>query len=153
MLSFTRGQTNLIIGGKTFYAKESIKALGGKWDSHSVSWTLPIEIDTENLRRELEEASTSAKKAIKKKGKEERKAQKAYEASPEGIDAAADAKRETVRRCFEEKQATGAYWWLCCWECEVVDWKRHHTSCMKCAEWDGYSWNSFRINGSIFTGD
>lgn len=153
MLTFIRSQTSLIIGGKTFYAKESIKALGGKWDSYSFSWTLPIEIDTENLRRELEEASKSAEKAIKKKERDQRKAEKEYAASPEGMAAAVAAKKATVRRCFEEKQKTGAYWWLCCAECEVVDWKRKHTDCMKCAEWDGYCWNSFRVNGSIFTGD
>lgn len=95
----------------------------------------------------------SAHKAIKQQERQKRKAQKAYEESPEGIEAAVEAERQRIHWCFEQKQKTGAYWWLCCAECTVIDWKRHHTSCMKCAEWDGYCWNSFRVNGSIFTGD
>lgn len=153
MLTFTTTKTHLNIGGKTFYAKEEIKALGGKWDPISSSWTLPIDRDTEDFRKQLQEMATSAEKAVKKKEREERKAEKEYAASPEGMAATAAAKKDTINRCFEEKQKTGAYWWLCCAECEVVDWKRKHTNCMKCAEWDGYCWNSFRVNGSIFTGD
>lgn len=153
MLTFTTTEDYLLIGGKTFYIKDCIKTLGGKWRKESSCWALCIFLDSEELRQAMLGDVNSAHKALKKKEREERKAQKAYDASPEGMAAAADAERQRIRWCFEQKQKTGAYSWLCCDECQVVDWKRHHTTCMKCAEWDGYCWNSFRINGSIFTGD
>ena len=67
--------------------------------------------------------------------------------------AESEEERERVKRAIQEKAKTGAYWWICCEECRVIDWHKKHTSCSKCAEWDGYCWNSFRVNGSIFTGD
>ena len=153
MLTFSTTDDHLLIGGKTFYIKESLRSLGAKWRKESSCWALCIFLDNEDLRAAMLGDAKSAHKAIKQQERQKRKAQKTYEESPEGIEAAAEAERQRIRWCFEQKQKTGAYWWLCCAECTVIHWKRRHTSCMKCAEWDGYCWNSFRVNGSIFTGD
>jgi len=152
MLSFHTTDTYLLVGGKTFYAKEAIKSHGGKWDPHSCSWSIPLAIDSPEFRSALQEEANALEKAQKAKERLERKALREYAASPEGIEAAAEAERKRVRRCFEQDKK-GVYWWLCCADCKVIDWHKKHTSCMKCAEWDGYCWNSFRVNGSIFTGD
>lgn len=52
MLVFTKNASNLVISGKTFYAKEAIKAVGGRWDSSTSSWSLPAHLDSEMLRKE-----------------------------------------------------------------------------------------------------
>jgi len=153
MLTFKTTDDHLLVGGKTFYVKDVIKVIGGKWQSSTSSWAIPVFLDNNLLRDTLQKDSDTAYSLIKKKEREQRKAQKAYDASSEGMAAAADAERQRILWCFEQKQKTGAYWWLCCADCKVVDWNRRCTSCMKCAEWDGYCWNSFRKNGSIFTGD
>jgi hypothetical protein len=152
MLVFTQSAEKLVVSGKTFYAKEPIKSHGGIWDSLSSSWSIPLEKDSPEFRRALQLEANAIEKAQKAKERAERKAQREYEASPEGIEAAVETERKRVRWCFEQDK-TGAYWWICCAECNVIDWYKKHTSCMKCAEWDGYCWNSFRVNGSIFTGD
>lgn len=152
MLVFTQSGEKLVVGGKTFYAKDAIKSHGGKWDSQSSSWTIPLDKDSPEFRIALQLEANALEKAQKSKERLERKALREYAASQEGIEAAAEVERKRVRWCFEQDK-TGAYWWLCCAECKVIDWHKKHTSCVKCAEWDGYCWNSFRVNGSIFTGD
>jgi len=153
MLAFKKTTSNLIIGGATFYAKETIKAIGGRWDPSTSSWLLPVHLDSEHLRKELMDKALAAEKADKKKKKEERAAELTYARSPEGIAAAKEAQRLHILACLEEKKRTGDYHWICCEKCEVIDWGRQHTSCMACAVWNGQSWNSFRVRGSIFTGD
>lgn len=152
MLIFTQSAEKLVVSGKTFYAKDPIKSHGGIWDPQSSSWSIPLEKDSPEFRRTLQLEANALEKAQKAKERAERKAQREYEASPEGIQAAAEAERERVRKCFEQRK-TGAYWWICCADCKVLNWHLKHTTCMKCAEWDGYCWNSYRINGSIFVGD
>jgi hypothetical protein len=150
MLTFSQTDKHLLVGGKTFYVKDIIRMVGGKWQPSSSSWAVPFYLDNEGFRETLQKDAETAYKAIKKKEREERRAQRDYENSPEGMAAASSAEREKVRRCFEQKTV---YYWICCADCNVIDWHKQHTSCMKCAEWDGYSWNSFRVRGSIFTGD
>lgn len=153
MLSFSKTQANLVISGKTFFAKEAIKALGGKWDPSTSSWMLPVHIDSEMLRKDLTEKAILLEKEAKNKGREEAKAARCFARSPEGIAAAKEAERLRILACLEQKKKTGAYHWICCEKCTVIDWGRQHTSCMACAEWGGQSWNTFRVRGSIFTGD
>lgn len=148
MLTFINANGSLLISGNTFYAKEAIKARGGRWNPASSSWSLPADLDTEQLRRDIEGEAISAQKAVKKKERVERKAKREYDASPEGMAAAAASEKLRISWCYEQKQKTGAYYWLCCADCEVIDWERKHTNCMKCAEYG----NSFRVRGGIYTG-
>jgi len=152
MLSFSQTENKLIVSGKTFYVRDIIRALGGKWNSANSAWCLPIFLDGEEFRQNLQNDADSAYKAIKQKEREERKAQRAYEKSPEGKAAAAEAEKKRIQWCYEQKQKTGAFNWICCADCRVVDWDRKHTVCMRCAEWDGQTWNSFRVRGGIYTG-
>lgn len=153
MLSFSKTQANLVISGKTFYAKEAIKALGGKWDPSTSSWMLPVHIDSEMLRKDLQGKADTMEKTEKANARERKKAERAYAMSAEGIADAKEKQRQVILACLEQKKKTGAYHWICCEKCEVIDWGRQHTSCMACAEWSGQSWNTFRVRGSIFTGD
>ena len=153
MLAFKKTDANLIISGKTFYAKDAIKAVGGKWDPSIYSWTLPVHIDSEMLRKDLLEKAGATEKAEKKKEKDAKASARAYAISPEGIAEAKAAAKARVLWALEQKKKDGSYHWICCEQCEVIDWGRQHTSCMACAEWGGQSWNTFRVRGSIYTGD
>lgn len=140
MLIFTKTATNLNIAGKTFPIKELLKTLDARWDPSILQWTLPIHLDSEHLRNTLTqklEDNIVIEKVEKKKAIE-------FARSPEGI--------AMVKNQIEEKRKTGAYHWICCDECEVIDWRRQHTSCKACAEFDGQSWNSFRVSGRLYTG-
>jgi hypothetical protein len=148
MLVFSKTDKNIVITGKTFYAKEAIKSAGGKWDANSQHWTISSAVKPEVLKG-LEEAAAAAKR----KERDERAAATAYMKSPEGRAAAKEEERQRMLACLEQKRKTGAYHWICCEKCEVIDWGRQHTSCMACAEWNGQAWNAFRVRGSIFTGD
>jgi hypothetical protein len=148
MLVFSKTDKNIVISGKTFYAKEAIKAVGGKWDTVTNSWTISSDVTPEVLKG-IEDAAKSAKK----KEKDEKVAERAFAVSPEGRAMAKEEERKKILACLEEKKKTGAYNWICCENCVVINWERQHTSCMACAQWSGQSWNSFRVRGSIFTGD
>ena len=160
MLAFNKTQTHLVIGGKTFYAKEAIKAVGGSWDPSTYSWNLPVHLDSTTLRNDLEAKGKEVYEEERKKKKEEKQkekqrlvAQRIYDATPEGIAQKKAKEKEAVLAALEQNKKNGAFHWICCEQCEVIDWGRKHTSCMACAEWNGQTWNSFRVRGSIFTGD
>jgi hypothetical protein len=145
MLTFNTTQSHLVISGKAFYAREAIKKLGGRWDPYARAWTLPVHIDSQMLRGDLEKKAAIAAQVEKDMAK----AKRIYQVSPEGI---ADAKQREMMRvisALEEKKTTGAYYWICCDKCEVLDWHRGHTICQAHAV-DG---NAFRIRGGLFTGD
>lgn len=148
MLTFSKTDKNIEITGKTFYAKEAIKSAGGKWDAEKRCWTLSTDIGPEILKA-LEDAAA----ATMKKEKEEKKAAAAFVKSPEGIAKLQEEERQRILWCLEQKKQNGNYHWICCDKVKVMDWTRQHTSCMACAEWGGQSWNTFRVRGSIFTGD
>jgi hypothetical protein len=153
MLAFKKTEANLIISGKTFYAKEAIKALGGKWDPSIYSWTLPAHIDSEMLRKNLMEKAVTIEKVEKKKEKEAKAAARAYALTPEGIAEAKAAAKARVLWALEQKKTDGSYHWICCEHCEVIDWGRQFTSCDPCGTDCGLYKNTFRVRGSIFTGD
>ena len=148
MLVFSKTEQNIVISGKTFYAKEAIKSAGGKWDSDKRCWTISSNVSSEILK-ELEDA---AKEGVKKE-KEEKKAAAVFAKSPEGIAKRQEEERLKILACLEQKKTTGAYHWICCEKCVVVDWGRQHTSCMACADWSGQSWNTFCVRGRRYTGD
>lgn len=153
MLIFSKTQASLVISGKTFYAKEAIKAVGGKWDPSIYSWTLPVHIDSEMLRKDLLEKAGATEKAEKKEKKDAKAVARAYAISPEGIAEAKAAAKARILWALEQKKKDGSYHWICCEKCEVLDWARQHTSCQACAEWGGQSWNTFCVRGRRYTGD
>jgi hypothetical protein len=55
MLYYKKTSEHLVIKGKTFHAKDYLKAIGAKWDSVQIAWILPVHLDSTNLRKELEE--------------------------------------------------------------------------------------------------
>jgi hypothetical protein len=148
MLVFSKTDKNIVISGKTFYAKEAIKALGGTWDHATSSWTISSNINSETLK-DLEEV---AKEGVKKE-KNDKKMAAAFAKSPEGIAKLEEEERLKILACLEQKKKDGSFHWICCEKVKVIDWGRQHTSCQACAEWSGQSWNTFRVRGSIFTGD
>jgi hypothetical protein len=148
MLDFRKTDTSLLVKGDTFPIKDALKIIG-KWDPSTRSWVVPAYLDSEPLRKDLE----SKLKEAKKKEKDENAAKKAHAMTPEGRAEAAEEERKRILACLEEKKATGAYHWICCEKCNVIDWKRQFTSCMDCATWDGQSWNTFCVRGRRYTGD
>ena len=153
----TREETQLVLTGKTFDLKEKIKSLGGKWNPERRVWTLPLAMDTDEVRTQLgaltqaeEErivaAASAARTAVELA---ERRAVSGGQARLKRSKAAAK-NRELVERCLAD--TSGKYSWVCCHQCEIVDLKRGHSSCRAHAHWDGQSWCSFRIFGSLYTG-
>ena len=141
-LSFTTNGPTLVISGKTFHAKEAIKALGGKWNPASSSWTLPLSCDTEEIRLSLNQLVI----ASVKKEKDEKKALEAFDKSPEGK-AFNEAKRiEGIRHMLKQKELTGQFHWICCEDVVIVGSSRRgqHTNCKT---------HGFCVNGFRFTGD
>jgi hypothetical protein len=155
------------VSGQTFDMKEHIKAAGGKWQPATRTWFIEATKDIASLlKAKADDEAARAAAAIEAKAA--KKAQRAFDATPEGQEAlrlkraadqmaAAAAAKARVLWALEEKKRTdagaAAYHWICCESCEVLDWKRKHTSCRACAVFDGQSWNSFRVRGNIFTGD
>ena len=157
-IHFHREATHLILTGKTFDAKEAIKSLGGRWNPARRVWTLPLEADTDEVRVHLgawtiseeedaEDAMKAAAAAAVAAVEEVMATQRAKAAAKH--ERKAKAEKERVRLCAE----SGNYNWICCENCEVVDWAKRHTSCRVHAHWDGQSWCTFRINGSLYTGN
>ena len=155
MLVFSKTDKNIEITGKTFYAKEAIKAAGGKWDAAAQRWTISTTVEPEVLKGLEEAAKQGVEKEEEQKKKERQEAKKAaaYAKTPEGIAARKEQERLKILACLEQKKKTGAYHWICCDKCEVIDWARQHTSCMACADWSGQSWNTFCVRGRRYTGD
>ena len=145
----TREQTQLVVSGKTFEVKETIKTLGGKWDPARRCWTLPLELDTEETRTRLG-ALTKQVEEVAEAAAAERRA-KAPEMAKKRRTTAAAKNLDLVKWCLADK--TGKYSWVCCQQCEIVDLKKGHISCRAHAHWDGQSWCSFRVFGSVYTGN
>ena len=163
-MDLIREETQLIVSGKTFDAKETIKALGGKWDPKRRVWTLPLAMDTEDTRvrlgimsveekRQQEERLEGIRQAVRAHAEileAERREKLSKKAEKERIKASA-ANRALVQQCLAD--TTGKYSWVCCDKCEIVDFRKGQTSCSAHAHWDGQSWCSFRIFGLVYTGN
>jgi hypothetical protein len=159
-IHLTREQTQLVVTGKTFELKETIKALGGRWDAVRRIWTLPLDKDTDETRarlgaltkqqEEVAEAAVAAWREEVLRAEAETRAKRVKK--EEKRRAAAAAKNlELVKWCLAD--TSGKYSWVCCEQCEIVDFHKGHTSCRAHAHWDGQSWCSFRIFGSLYTGN
>ena len=155
-LKFTTNETHLFISGKTFHIKETLKNIKAIWNPELKSWSVPIALDTSFLRTSLEDrvkeivlvnGNPVLSAAEKKEAAAEKKRLREYAASSEG-------KKATLLAVLAEKEkGNGAYHWICCDQCEVIDWVRQHTSCNVHAEDCGLYKNTFRVRGMIYTGD
>jgi hypothetical protein len=151
---FKREEAQLIVVGKTFPVKENIRGLGGRWDPVRGVWTLPLDLDTDEARihvgaltkAEEERAAAAAAGAMK----EERQEKVAKKEEKRRANAAVK-NLELEKWCLAD--TSEIYSWVCCEKCEIIDFRKGHTSCMAHAHWDGQSWCSFRIFGSLYTGN
>lgn len=127
-LTFSTNAKELIVNGGTFYIKEMLKLHGAKWNGST--WVLSIDLDSQGLRNELQDAATKRRDAELA----DDRAARAYAKSPEGIaaKAAADLEYAHQRR------------WTCCEKCYVMDIDRGHVGCHE---------HGFFVKGRLHTGD
>ena len=142
VLSFTVSDNQMMVSGKTFHAKEALKAACAKWSSEKSSWILPMAAFTQDLKESLTQMVMDVVASEKAAAKTAAKAVVAYEASPEG-------RKARLLAALAQKAKTGAFCWICCEQCTVMDWQRQHTSCQVHSH-DG---NTVRVRGAIYTGD
>lgn len=145
-LTFTTTAEGILVKGKTFDVKEELKANGGRWDARANGWMFRDCTDVEELRSRLEEVVEQVmleKKRAHKVELAERKKHREWLRTPEGMAYTAAESRKRVAAAV-----AGGSPWICCAECEVIDWQRQTSSCQVHAV-DG---NTFRIRGNIYTG-
>ena len=134
-----------IIGYDTYALKDIIKKAGGKWNPETKTWSIPPTAAIEPFYAEL--------KAISDGRRAQRKIDAAAAQERIRLANTPEAKKQRVLDALAIKAKTGQYYWICCEECEVIDWQRAHTSCKACAVDCGLYKNTFRVRGNIFTGD
>jgi hypothetical protein len=150
-LYMNREETQIVLTGKTFNVKEKIKSLGGKWDPDRRLWTLPLSMDTDDVRTQLGALTQGEEERIMVVTTLlERRARAASLKHSKALAKAAAENLELVKWCLAD--TTGKYSWVCCEQCEIVDLKKGHSSCRAHAHWDGQSWCCFRVFGSLYTG-
>jgi len=160
--------SHTITGKDTYELKEAIKRCGGKWAPLTMSWVVPADRSLAPLEaamqalKEMRDAEAEAKRAADEEfrktaealaGRALKKAELKAARATAKLEKAAAAEKERVKACLVEKAKTGAYWWICCENCRVVDWYKMHTYCWDCGSDEGLYRNCFRVRGSIFTGD
>ena len=140
-------------GYDTFALKDAIKAVGGNWQKDTKTWVIVTPTDLSPLIS----AALSLSQLRDQEAKDKRiaaKAKREFDATPEGqAEIKAAAKVLVLNALIAKNKGNHSYHWICCEHCIVIDWARQHTSCKPCGSFDGQSWNTFRVRGSIFTGD
>jgi len=129
-LSFKIHQNSLIVSGKTFQIKESLKLHGAKWNPDLGAWAIPVTLDSPHLREDLELIATERIAAEKA----DLRAQREYAMSPEGIAATAAS----------DLQYAHARGWTCCEKAYAIDISRGHVGCLE---------HGFFVKGILRTGD
>jgi hypothetical protein len=151
-LQYILSDDGVLVTGKTFDVKDILKAKGAVWNPSKSAWFFP-KTDVDTLRASIAVEVNERMDAMKIQRNQELAAQKAHKkwlATPEGMAHVAEKEKEKVRWALGQKAVGNySYLWICCEECQVVDWNRKSTYCLAHAE-DG---NAFRINGGIYTGD
>ena len=133
-LTWTKTSEGIVVTGKTYDVKDVLKKAGAIWSSPS--WMFRNREDIQAIQDEIRADVIKAVAAAKATAQAEKAHQK-WLTTPEG-------KKHLVQQAVQQ----GVYW-ICCADCEVVDWKRQSTYCQKHAE----GGNGFRIRGCIYTGD
>jgi len=127
-LIFTPTASAVIVTGKTFHAKEQLKALGATYSNGA--WSLPLTTDTPENRAFLESAATLSITVERS----DAAAKRAYAKSPAGI---AEAKASNL-------QYAKSRGWTCCDAAYVMDLNRGHVGCFD---------HGFFVKGILRTGD
>ena len=138
-----------ISGPETFALREQIKSVGGKWVATTKTWVILAGSDVEPLWGHLRELSNGRVAAVTARATASKKPRKPRSSSVK----TAEAKKKLVLEALDIKANTGRYYWVCCEECEVIDWELGHTSCKVHAIDYGLWKQTFRIMGVIYTGD
>ena len=133
-LTFTQTAEGIIVTGKTYDVKDILKAAGASWAHPRWIFRNRQGVDAlcNDIREDVEIAMANAKVVAQAE-----KAHQKWLKTPEG-----------QKHCVQQAVQQGVPW-ICCESCEVVDWNRKSTYCMKHAV-DG---NAFRVRGNIYTGD
>jgi hypothetical protein len=169
-LSIIKGadSAHTITGNDTYELKEAIKSCGGKWTPLTRSWVVPAHRSLVPLEAAIQklkdqriaeaEAKQTADEEFKKAaealaGRALAKAELKAKRAAAKLEKAKAAEKERVKACLAEKAKSGAYHWICCEKCEVVDWYKQHTYCWDCGVDKGLYRDCFRVRGSIYTGD
>ena len=105
-LTFTTNETSLIVGGATFFIKETLKLHGAKWDPQLGAWSLPIALDSSSLRLDFNVLAAKRHNEDVAKSKADRAA--------------------TPATNLALAKARG---WTCCEAAYVMDIKRGHVGC------------------------
>jgi hypothetical protein len=132
--------TGVVVSGRTYDLRDTLKTMGATWMPETRTWIFRGESDAGIIRNRIQailDTNAAAAKAARKAELAAAKAKKAWEALPEQKSARVAAAR------------TGGCHWICCDECDVLDWGRQFTNCKAHAVYG----NSFRVRGSIWTGD
>jgi hypothetical protein len=163
------GEARLIVSGHTFPIREKIKGLGGRWNPVARWWILPFELQEDEVRTSLgmlteaeeehvrdrarnqEDEEHCVRRATVKKQVKVAREEEAAKRAEKRRAALAAKNLELVKSCLAD--TSGKYSWVCCEQCEIVDLKKGHISCRAHAHWDGQSWCSFRVFGSVYTGN
>lgn len=133
-LSYTVCPEGVLVGGKTYAVRDTLKAVGAVWNPARKGWVV-AGAQVEAVRGWVEEVLAEEVVKAKKLRKEElaaARAQKAWEASPEGRRARVD-----------QALAAGTHTWICCADCNVIDWTRKTSDC---------SVHGFRLRGCSWNG-
>lgn len=135
-LSFTAQDSSLMVGGKTFLVKDTIKNIGGRWNPATKKWSIST-ADMLVTKKLLLDAYAVAEAQAK--------AQAKTQAEPV----------MTVSKALTLKAEGQQQWnWICCEHCVVHDWHRQHTTCSTHANIhpSGYG-TDFRVRGILYYGD
>jgi hypothetical protein len=148
MLAFATDLTvnTLFVSGQTFHIKETLKAYEGIWDPKTQKWALPAKYDTPLIRAMLIARASETLRLKRLSEKAVRKAADDWAKSPEGV-------LQRLQQALKLKALTGAFSWICCESCCVINWEKQYTSCQVHSHSDGQSPNTFRVRGAIYTGD
>jgi len=134
-LIYTVSAEGVLVGGKTYAVRETLKAVGGRWKPEVNGWVFRGEDEMDAVRGRIEEVLAEEEVKAKKIRKAELaavRAKRVWEASPEG-------KRERVAQAL----AAGTHRWICCAACDVIDWTRQTSDC---------SVHGFRLRGCTWNG-
>jgi hypothetical protein len=140
VLQYTVKAAAIYVSGNTFPHKELLKNLGGSWNPEEKAWKFR-ENSIDVVRQSVEDAiqdNMARLAAEQKQARKEAKEKKIWEASPEG-------KKARVLAALKDRSNS---YWICCENCEVIDWTRKTTYCQAHAVGD----NAFRVRGCIFDG-
>ena len=104
-ITFEQKPIGVAVSGKSFYVKDQLKALGGKWDPTMKAWIVSALTEAEQIT--LETAAANAIRLERDTRNAERAASKA---GPKPL-------------------PSPLPWWICCDKVTFVDWEEQHVSC------------------------